>query len=221
KEPDILFCFGWSSLIKKDLLEMAEMGIIGFHPAKLPKNRGRHPLIWALALGLEESASTFFFMDEGADTGDILSQKDFKIAENDDAKSLYNKVSNIALTQIEEFVSELENGTFKKNNQDHSESNNWRKRGKGDGKIDFRMSSSAIFNLVRALTKPYIGAHLEYNNEEIKVWKVEKVKLAQKNLEGGKILNIEDNTITVKTYDGAIRILEHDFEALPKIGEYL
>jgi methionyl-tRNA formyltransferase len=77
--PDIIFCFGWSSLIKKELLELAPMGIVGYHPAKLPENRGRHPLIWALFLGMKQSASTFFFMDEGADSGDILSQVDFEI----------------------------------------------------------------------------------------------------------------------------------------------
>ncbi|MFQ8877714.1 MAG: hypothetical protein ACLR7N_03875 [Roseburia hominis] len=40
--------------------------------------------------------------------------------------------------------------------------NVWRKRGKRDGEIDWRMSSRAIYNLVRALTKPYVGAHFVY-----------------------------------------------------------
>ena len=31
------------------------MGVVGFHPALLPNNRGRHPLIWAKALGLDKS----------------------------------------------------------------------------------------------------------------------------------------------------------------------
>ena len=61
--PDIIFCFGWSNLLKKDILTLAPMGVLGFHPSKLPKNRGRHPLIWALALGLKKSASTFFFYE--------------------------------------------------------------------------------------------------------------------------------------------------------------
>jgi len=67
-----------SSLLKKELLSLPPNGVLGYHPAKLPQNRGRHPLIWSLVLGLEESASTFYFMDEGADSGDILSQKDFE-----------------------------------------------------------------------------------------------------------------------------------------------
>lgn len=58
-QPDIIFCFGWSSIIKKELLDLPPMGIIGFHPAKLPANRGRHPIIWALVLDLDKTASTF------------------------------------------------------------------------------------------------------------------------------------------------------------------
>ena len=58
--PDILMCFGWSALIKKELLELPPMGVVGFHPALLPNNRGRHPLIWAKVLGLEKSGNTFF-----------------------------------------------------------------------------------------------------------------------------------------------------------------
>ena len=38
----------------------------------------------ALFLGLKKTASTFFFIDEGADTGDIISQEFIKI-ENDNA----------------------------------------------------------------------------------------------------------------------------------------
>jgi len=41
-------------------LGIAPLGVVGFHPAALPANRGRHPLIWALFLGLKKTASTFF-----------------------------------------------------------------------------------------------------------------------------------------------------------------
>ena len=163
--PDVIFCFGWSSLIKKDILALAPMGIVGYHPAKLPKNRGRHPLIWALALGLKESASTFFFMDEGADTGDMLSQVDFEISYQDDARNLYDKVVEIALIQIEEFIPALEKGTYTRIKQNEKESNDWRKRNELDGEIDFRMNSRSIYNLTRALTKPYVGAYIKFNEK--------------------------------------------------------
>ena len=60
KNADIIYCFGWSQIIKKELLEITPMGVIGFHPAALPNNRGRHPIIWALALGLNENSFDLF-----------------------------------------------------------------------------------------------------------------------------------------------------------------
>lgn len=220
-KPDIIFCFGWSSLIKKELLGMAPMGVIGFHPAKLPANRGRHPLVWALVLGVKESASTFFFMGEGADDGDILSQETFEILYEDTANSLYDKVIHLALDQIEQFVPELESNTYVRIPQSNAMANIWRKRGKSDGKIDFRMSGTAIYNLVRGLTSPYIGAHIEYLGQDIVVWEAEEVEHNAQNIEAGKVLELRDNTILVRCYDKAIRILKHEFKVLPKIGEYL
>ena len=219
--PDIIFCFGWSNLIKKDLLGLPKMGVVGYHPALLPKNRGRHPLIWALALGLNDSGSTFFFMTEGADDGDILSQEKVEILYEDDAKSLYDKVSNIALRQIETFLPKLQNNSFETIKQNNDLANVWRKRSKVDGKIDFRMTSRAIYNLVRALTKPYAGAHVEYNGQDISIWKVEEVEFDQNNIESGKILENNGKSIVVKTYDKAIKIIDHSFKELPQIGEYL
>lgn len=219
--PDIIFCFGWSNLIKKDLLNLSKMGVVGYHPALLPKNRGRHPLIWALALGLNDSGSTFFFMTEGADDGDILTQEKVEILYEDDAKSLYDKVSNIALRQIETFLPKLQNNSFETIKQNNDLANVWRKRGKVDGKIDFRMTSRAIYNLVRALTKPYVGAHVEYNGQDISIWKVEEVEFDQNNIEFGKVLENDGKSIVVKTYDKAIKIIDHGFKDLPKVGEYL
>ena len=219
--PDIIFCFGWSSLIKKELLSLTPMGILGYHPAKLPKNRGRHPLIWSLILGLTKSASTFYFMDEGADSGDILSQTDFDISHTDNAQTLYNKVTKIALSQIEEFIPQLMNGTYVTVQQDKQIANTWRKRSNIDGEIDFRMSSEAIYNLVRALTKPYIGAHIKYKKKDIIVWKAKMIENKQNNIENGKVLHSCKNSILVKTFDGAIEFTEHEFKELPMTGEYL
>lgn len=127
--PDVIYCFGWSSLIKDDLLSIPRLGVVGFHPARLPMNRGRHPIIWALALGLEETASTFFFMDKGADSGPILSQVIIPIDYWDDARLLYNKITKTALIQIECFTQSLIENKFEKQEQNHELSNNWRKKG--------------------------------------------------------------------------------------------
>ena len=220
-KPDIIFCFGWSTLIKKEILDIPKMGVVGFHPSKLPENRGRHPLIWALVLEFKESASSFFFMTESADDGDILSQENFPILYEDDAKSLYEKIIVLALKQIESFLPLLENNNFRRIKQNHALSNLLRKRNMDDGVIDFRMSSRGIYNLVRALTKPYVGAHITINGENISVWKVKEVENNQKNIEPGKVLSINNQSVIVKCFDNAIEIIEHEMKILPKIGQHI
>lgn len=220
-KSDIIFCFGWSSLLKSEILNLSPMGVLGYHPSLLPMNRGRHPLIWSLVLGLKETGSTFFFMDKGADSGPILNQKKIEIDENDNANSLYKKIVEHSLFQIEEFLPKLQNKNYKVLSQDDSKANYWRKRGKSDGVIDWRMSSQAIYNLVRGLTKPYVGAHVETKHKEIKIWSVEVVNENIVNIEPGKVISIENSCIYVKSSDGIVKIIDHEFEELPKINEYL
>ena len=221
KKPDIVFCFGWSQLLKKDILDIPPMGVIGYHPAELPLNRGRHPLTWALSLGLDRTASTFFFIDEGADAGDILSQEPVEIRPEDDAGSLYAKVINIALGQIEKFLPLLESRMFTRIPQDGQEGNTWRKRHPADGKIDWRMSASNIHNLVRALAKPYIGAHFVYNECEYIVWRTRIINEVSKNSEPGKVLLVEDNGSVIKCGESAIQLLDVEPNANLEVGIYL
>lgn len=223
-KPDVIYCFGWSYLLKESVLQIPPLGVIGYHPAALPKNRGRHPIIWALALGLKETASTFFFMDEGADSGDIISQKTVQIEIDDDALSLYRKLTAVAIGQISEFTLQLAANVFPKIPQDNSKANYWRKRTKKDGQIDWRMSSKSIYNLVRALTRPYVGAHYVYGLEEIKIWKTEIVDPQFPNfdnIEPGRVLQVDGQNLVVKCGEGALKLTEHEFETLPAKGCYL
>jgi len=220
-KPDIIFCFGWSRLLKKDLLMLPPLGVVGYHPAELPKNRGRHPLIWALALGLDRTASTFFFMDEGADSGDILSQEPVEIRETDTARDLYERILTTTQRQIRDFLPKLEVGNYIRIPQNHSQANYWRKRYSADGKIDFRMADHSVYNLVRALTHPYVGAHLVYKDKEIKIWRAEVVSCNLNNIEPGKILSQKDSGIVVKCGIGAVWLDCTEFVSMPIVGEYL
>lgn len=221
-EPHMAFCFGWSQLIKDEFLQMIPNGVVGFHPAKLPYNRGRHPIIWALALGLKETASTFFMIDREADTGDIVSQSTICIEYEDDAHSLYVKIMKEAENQVSELWSQIVGNTVNRVKQKQGEGNAWRKRSKIDGEIDWRMSSRNIYNLVRSLTRPYPGAYFKYKEKEISVWKVEEIiSKEHTNIEPGKILSVNENGwVDIKTGDNIIRIIESD-QIYLKEGEYL
>ena len=220
--PDIIYCFGWSYLLRREILSISPLGTIGFHPAALPRNRGRHPIIWALALGLTSTAATFFFMDEGADSGDILSQRPVAILADDDAGTLYEKLTRLALEQIEEFTPQLASGQFPRVPQDQSQVNYWRKRSEKDGLIDWRMSAVSIHNLVRALTRPYPGADCNFEGRKIKIWKTELIsENYPSNIEPGKVLNTGENAILIKCGEGALLLVDHAFPSIPPNGSYL
>lgn len=221
--PDVIYCFGWSQLLGKRIIDVPDLGVVGFHPAKLPYNKGRHPIIWALVLGLDDTASSFFMIDEKADNGDIISQVEIDIAYEDYAEDLYRKIMDVAKIQVLEITKSFKDGTVEKTKQ-LIEGNKWRKRGQSDGKIDFRMSMDGIYNLVRGLSHPYAGAHFEYNDNDYKVWRCVPEKEYQgdiTNFEYGKILEVtSENEFFVRVGDGVIRIIDCDKIFLKK-GDYL
>lgn len=223
-EADVVYCFGWSNLLTKKVLEAAPKGVIGFHPSELPKNRGRHPIIWALALGLKETASTFFKMDEGADSGPILSQKKLTISAEDNARTLYDKIVHVAMDQIATFTTELAEGRERYQEQDHGLANSWRKRSPKDGVIDWRMHAQEIHNLVRALASPYPGAEFIMEDEQaVKVWRAcVASESASSNLEPGRVLDVKSGMVLVKcAADTAIWLRETEPQLKVHAGEYL
>lgn len=221
--PDIIFVLGLSQIIPKEILDIPAIGCIGSHPALLPQNRGRHPIIWTLANGLTKAGVTLFWLDEGVDSGDIWAQEEFKVSHKDDAATLYKKVTNLSIQILKRKIPELEDGNYSRFPQANSKSNYWRKRNYKDGEIDWRMSSERIYNLVRSLAKPYVGAHCNLNGNEIKVWKCKILKMRKnlERLEPGKVIKKEEKKITVKTGDGLLQIMEHEFWDLPEPGNYL
>lgn len=222
-KPDVIYCFGWSYLLKKDVLELAPYGSIGYHPAPLPLARGRHPIIWALALGLNETASTFFLMDEGADSGPIVSQKKVLITPEDNATSLYNKLLDTFSHQILEFTKLLAKGAAKFQPQDHSKATYWRKRSRKDGLIDWRMQAVDVHNLVRALAPPYPGAEFNYNKNTINVVNTSLcTESFSRLIEPGRILKIDSDKFLVKC-GGATALWVHDAQFVSNLstGDYL
>lgn len=218
---DALFCVGWPYLIGEPILRCFPNRAIGYHPSDLPRNRGRHPIIWALFLGLEYTASTFFCMTKGPDEGAIVDKVKIPILPDDDARILYDRLIDSATVQIVRVAKALKDDRLPLEVQDISVGNVWRKRTKKDGLIDWRMSSEAIFNLVRSLTHPYVGAHCQYRGEDVKVWKIEKLDDVIKNIEPGKVLMVDGTSISVKTMNGAVKLVSHEFRTLPNVGDYL
>ena len=148
-------------------------------------------------------------MDEGADTGDIISQEILSIYPLIMLLHYMNEFLILRWHRSVIFCRNLSNGNVTYTPQSHTHANTWRKRGALDGCIDWRMAACSIHNLVRGLTKPYVGAHFEYNDSSVKVWETEIVSGIPINIEPGKVIEVSDSSILVKAGVDAIRLLDY------------
>jgi len=202
-KPDLILVFGWSQLLKKPILDISRLGVIGTHPTELPKYRGRAPLSWSILKGLKKSALSFFFIEEGVDNGDIVAQQTFEISENDDASSLYEKMTSLGKIMSLELLHQLQTDTIKRIKQNPEQFvENWPKRTPQDGKINWNLPAKVIYDLIRATTHPYPGAFTFFKNKKIIIW---KAKYCDENkCEPGKIMKISNNEIKIGTKKGSI-----------------
>ena len=81
------------------------------------------------------------------------------------------------------------------------------------------MPARGIYNLVRALSHPYVGAHTTYKSKEFKIWAVSEIHGQHpNNIEPGKIISVDkiNNTFTVKCGTDTIIVTKHEFTSLPE-----
>jgi len=206
-KPDLILVMGWSQILKAKIIEIPSIGIIGSHPTELPKYRGRAPIPWSIIKGLKQSAETFFWIAEGTDSGDILDQQIFLISDEDDANSIYNKVTEAAKVMIIENLDLIERGIIRKSKQDETKFlEYWPKRTPEDGKIDWTQDGKNIHRLVRASTKPYPGAFTFFKGSQLIIW---KVKYSDERSQGsGVIMSVNDNDVKIGTGKGVISLIK-------------
>lgn len=222
KSPDVIYCFGWSYLLPKEIYSITKLGAVGYHPTLLPQNRGRHPIIWTLVLGLKETGSTFFYLDDLPDAGAILNQRKIYLDDFENANTLYEKLLKAGEKQVIELTSDFINETLQPIVQDETKATYWRKRSKADGKIDWRMSAQTIMNLINALTKPYVGAYFEYEGKEIIVWKAVKIESDNtEHLIPGEIIVVAEGYFIIKTSDKLLKIIDYEGDFIAKKVKYL
>ena len=203
--PDLILVMGWSQLLKSQIINIPNLGVIGSHPTELPKFRGRAPIPWTIIKNLQESALTFFYIEEGIDDGDVLDQQKFKISETDDATSLYQTIIQIGKNMIIKNLTLIQEGKSKRITQDPSKFiENWTKRTPDDGKINWKDSTKKIHTLIRATTHPYPGAFTLFNGKKLKIFKAEFSN--KKILNPGKIIQIKNDGVNISTGDGIITL---------------
>ena len=87
-EPDVIVVVAFGQIIPKEILDMPKYGCINVHASLLPAYRGAAPIQWAVMNGDEVSGVTIMKMDEGLDTGDMLTKVEVPLAADETGVSL-------------------------------------------------------------------------------------------------------------------------------------
>jgi methionyl-tRNA formyltransferase len=197
-EIDWLFVIGWSQIASAELISIPRMGVIGAHPTLLPVGRGRASVPWAIIKGLDKTGVTFFKMNEGVDTGEILDQIEIPILENEDATSLYDKVNAAHTELIKRMWPKLIDGSLVGTKQDESKATYWEGRTPSDGELKTTMSVKEVETLVRATTHPYPGAFMVLDDKtKLVIW--------------AGAISAQENSVQLHFCDGVYYAIDYEF----------
>ncbi len=169
-KPDILFSFYYRQMVKADLLAIPPRGCLNLHGSLLPKYRGRCPVNWVLVNGEKETGVTLHYMTPKPDDGDIVAQAKVPIAGDDTALALFGKLEKAAAGLLDAVLPKLIAGRAPRQPQDHRQASYFGGRKPADGEIDWSRRAAEVYNLVRAVTRPYPGAFTRMGDRKLMVW---------------------------------------------------
>lgn len=201
--PDILFSFYYRSMVCRQILDIPAQGCINLHGSLLPKYRGRCPVNWVLVNGEKETGVTLHYMTPQPDDGDIVAQEKVQILFEDTAFTLHDKLKNTAGRMLDEHLPSLRAGSVQPVRQDHSIATYYGGRSPADGEIDWQRNAEQIYNLVRAVTRPYPGAFSYLGNRKTRFW---SVSLAQGDTEQAPGTLLSEVPLVVNCGQGAVEV---------------
>jgi len=209
--PDLLFVVGLSQLIKPELIDLPTVGCVGYHPTMLPEGRGRAAIAWII-FGKAKAGATFFMIDDGVDSGDIIGQVPVTLNGTEYPQEVIDNIMDAIDELLDDLLPELKKGLINLQKQDDSKATYLGRRKPEDGLIDWSQKAKEIALLVRAVSRPLPGAFTFLSGRKVIIWKAKELETKKYIGEPGRIALVEENSILVHTGEGILKIEE--FEAV-------
>ena len=204
-EPDLIITCAYGQIIPKEILNYPKYGCINIHASLLPKYRGGAPIERAIMNGDKETGITIMYMNEGMDTGDMITSRSIPILDTDTNTTLRDKLSHLGAEMLLEVFPNILSGNITRTKQNDEEATYAFVIKREDERIDFNDTKRQIRNKVRALAdKP--GAYCMYKD---KIWKIYDCYITDNyypELFNGEFTNIYADGIGVKVSNGEIVI---------------
>jgi len=166
--PDVIVVAAYGHILRPALLHIPPKGCLNVHASLLPKYRGCNPVSAAILAGEEETGVTIMLLDEGMDTGPILSQRVVPIVDQDTAGGLTDKLADAGAELLAETLPAWYEGKIPPQPQNEAAATYTQKLCKEDGRIDWSQPAEKIWRMVRAF-QPWPGAYTFYHGRQLKI----------------------------------------------------
>ena len=205
--PDVIVVVAYGQILPRHVLEIPRLACLNLHASLLPRWRGAAPIQAAIAAGDCETGITAMYMDEGLDTGDILSQCSLEILPNDTGGSLHDRLAKIAPEALLESLRLVAAGKAPRIPQDNARATYALKLKREHGLVDWSESAEAIERKIRAYN-PWPGAFMKVDGQNLKIFSASVVDF---NGQAGEILR-SDKDLIVAAGKGALSLAEVQLE---------
>ena len=170
-EPDVIIVAAFGQILPKSLLDIPKCGCINVHASLLPEYRGAAPIQQAILDGKKETGVTIMRMDEGLDTGDMISKRTVSISGEDTGGSLTEKLSKAGAELLVGTLPDILNGEAVCTPQPACPDMPYvRTIKKEQGRIDWNEDADSICRKVRAYS-PWPSAFTEIDGNPFKIWR--------------------------------------------------
>ena len=191
---DVMVVAAYGLILPSIILNTPRLGCINIHASLLPRWRGAAPIQRAILAGEQETGITIMQMDRGLDTGDILLQRSTSILNNDNANTLYDKLSILGSSCIVTALHLLKNEKITAVPQTKENVSYASKLEKIEAKINWQMNAEEISYAVRAFN-PYPVAHSVIDGFPLKIFQARTITNAIGR--PGEILSAKQEGIVV------------------------
>ena len=171
---DVMVVAAYGLILPSIILNTPRLGCINIHASLLPRWRGAAPIQRAILAGEQETGITIMQMDRGLDTGDILLQRSTSILNNDNANTLYDKLSILGSSCIVTALHLLQNEKITAVPQTKENVSYASKLEKIEAKINWQMNAEEISYAVRAFN-PYPVAHSVIDGFPLKIFQAKAI----------------------------------------------
>jgi methionyl-tRNA formyltransferase len=206
-KPDLIITAAFGQILPKELLEAPAHGCINVHASLLPELRGGAPIHYAILQGKKKTGITIMYMAEKLDAGDIITQVEVPITEEDNVGTLHDKLSIAGVNLLSETLPLLLEGKLTATPQDETLATFAPNIKREQEKVDWTKSGEEIYNHIRGLN-PWPVAFTILDGKILKIWNAEKIS-GKASDTPGTIVQVGQEGITVITGDNTqIRIKE-------------